>query len=187
MSNPKKAPKVPASEAKKEAPTATLPEAPEAPKVPEAPTEAPSGFAPYVRPSGSGFAPRVPGFLGYGKGTGTEALALAFGKPEGATKAEALSAYLSVTGKAEKPSKTSLSVFLSDSVRPFGRYYASRSLILEANGETLRFSPASIEAAEKALSEGALEALKLIPEKDRNEKAPKFRAFLSRFGFGALR
>lgn len=171
-----KTPKTPkAPEAPKEAPTATLEAA--------APVAPVSGFAPYVRPSGAGFAPRIPGYLGYGKGTGTEALAIAFGKPEGASRAEALEAYRAATGKPEKPSKTSLSVFLSDSVRPFGRYYASRGLTLEANGEILRFSPESLEAAGKALEAGALEALKLIPEKERTEKSPKFRAFLTRFGF----
>ncbi len=176
MTSSKKAPKAPATAKKAEAPasTATL----------EAPASAPvSGFAPYVRPTGSGFAPRTPGFLGYGKGTGTEALAEALAGEAGISKADLVSLYVEKTGKPEKAAKSSLSVFLSDSVRPFGRYYASRGLSLEISGDLYRFSPESVEKARAAVEAGALEALRAIPEKARIETDAKFRAFLSRFGF----
>lgn len=144
------------------------------------------GFKPHQKATSAGFAPRVMGFLGYGKGTGTELMAQMLCAEDGATKAEIIAAYISATGKQEKAAKTTLSVFLSDAVRPFGRYYASRSLALLSDGERFKFDPATVEMAQAAVAAGALSDLKTIAEKNRTETHPQFVNFLKKHGFGKV-
>lgn len=143
------------------------------------------GFKPHQKSGHAGFAPRVMGFLGYGKDTGTEVLALALTAETGVTKPELIQAYCDATGKTEKQAKSSLSVFLSDSQRAFGRYYASRSLVLLSNGDRFKFSPDSIEAAQVAIAAGALTDLKAIPERERVETNAKFTVFLKKHSLGS--
>jgi hypothetical protein len=122
--------------------------------------------------------PVVKGKDRYGFGTGSEVSFLASALESGnSTKTEILASFLARfapnaddTGE-RKAKKTSFSVFFSDVKRPFGTYYASRSLVIvEGKDGKLSFDAKRADAVREAIGAGILSELRGVPKGSKRSK-----------------
>jgi hypothetical protein len=160
-------------------------EAPESPKGKEQETEETEGFSVPAKKV-SGFGVRSVGFLGFGSGSGSEALALGLSDPKGKTREELDGIYRAV--KPGSDTRSSVPVFLSDVSRIFLTDSGSsvgRSIRVEKGEKSgkYRFNPSDLSRAIEAIGKGILPALRTVPAKGRTIKNPEYTAILARFGF----